>query len=169
MKILRNNEQELTMLVPRGNGRDAMKERERIIREYYKKWRQTHAGQKMFNLHLREYINIRKISMIETAEHASKTYLSTLAVLQLDAILTNAKKDRIVPADRNSRNQIRFNKMLIMSYLCPGIGSVKLTVGIARRTLEKVQYCITALESDCGNVVPMTRWVKKKKASEKDA
>ena len=171
MKNQSNKEQEVTILVPRGNGKDTIKERERIIREYYKKWRQTHSGQRMFNLNLKEYINIRQISMIETAEHASKTYLSTLAVLQLDAILTNAKKEKIVPADKNSRNQIGYNKMLIMSYLCPGIGRIKLTVGIARRTLEKVQYCITALESDCNTNTNMKRRKrgKKKKASKKDA
>lgn len=36
--------------------------------------------------------------------------------------------------------------MMIMEYLCPGIGKVKLTVGIKRRTKEKIQYCITAVE-----------------------
>ena len=40
-----------------------------------------------------------------------------------------------------------FDKMLIMHYLCPGIGTVKMTVGVKRRTHEKVQYCITALEA----------------------
>jgi len=124
----------------------------------------------MFNLQLKEYINIRQISMIETAEHASKSYLSTLAVLQLDAILTNAKKERIVPADKNSRNQAGYNKMLIMSYLCPGIGRIKLTVGIARRTLEKVQYCITALESEMTTPTKSkSNRRRKKKASQKDA
>lgn len=92
MKKNRNNKQEETILVPRGNGKEAIKERERIIREYYKTWRQSHNGQKMFNLHLKDYINIRHVSLVETVEHASKSYLSTLAVLQLDAILTNAKK-----------------------------------------------------------------------------
>ena len=169
MKNQRTNEHEVTILVPRGNGKDAIKERERIIREYYKAWRQSHRGQKLFNLHLKEYINIRQVSMIETAEHASKSYLSTLAFMQLDAILTNAKKDRIVPADKNSRNQSGYNKMLIMNYLCPGIGRIKLTVGIARRTLEKVQYCITALESECTTAVPIGRRRKKRKASKKDA
>ena len=160
MKNKRNYEQQETILVPRGNSKEVIKERERIIRNYYKTWRQSHIGQKMFNIHLKEFINIRRMSMIETAEHASKSYLSTLAVLQLDAILTNANKVRIVPADKNSRNQARYNKMIIMSYLCPGLGRIKLTVGIVRRTLEKVQYCITALESEC---------VTKKKASKKDA
>ena len=36
--------------------------------------------------------------------------------------------------------------MLIMQYHCPGIGTVKMTVGVKRKTHEKVQYCITALD-----------------------
>ena len=37
--------------------------------------------------------------------------------------------------------------MLVMQYDCPGIGTVKLLVGIRQRSLLKVQYCITALEA----------------------
>ena len=36
--------------------------------------------------------------------------------------------------------------MLVMQYECPGIGTVKLLVGVRHKTLLKVQYCITALE-----------------------
>ena len=35
---------------------------------------------------------IRMVSIVETSEHAAKSYLSTLAVLQLDSILTGARK-----------------------------------------------------------------------------
>ena len=45
-----------------------------------------------YNVSLKEYINIRFVSITETCTHASRSYLSTLAVLQLDAILTGAKK-----------------------------------------------------------------------------
>ena len=44
-----------------------------------------------YNLDLKENIYINHTSLIETAGRASLTYLSTLAVLQLDAILQNAK------------------------------------------------------------------------------
>ncbi len=37
--------------------------------------------------------------------------------------------------------------MLIMEYELTGIGIVKMTVGVRRRTHEKVQYCITAIDS----------------------
>ena len=100
----------------------------------------------MYNVHLREFINIRQVSIIETVEHASKKYLSTLAVLQLDAILTGAKMVKIVASDKKSKNQEKFDKMMIMDFYCPGIGRIKLTVGIMRRTHDKIQYCITSLE-----------------------
>jgi len=45
-----------------------------------------------YNVSLKEYINIRFVSITETCTHAYRSYLSTLAVLQLDAILTGAKK-----------------------------------------------------------------------------
>ena len=71
---------------------------------------------------------------------------TTLAILQLDAILTGAKTVNTVPVKKNG-NQKGFEKMLIMHYRCPGIGTVKMTVGVKRRTHEKIQYCITALEA----------------------
>lgn len=36
--------------------------------------------------------------------------------------------------------------MITMTYDCPGIGAVKLTVGVRKVTHEKVQYCITAMD-----------------------
>lgn len=117
-----------------------------IISSFYHEWKETHPSMRMFNLSLKEYINIRFVSITETCTHASRTYLSTLAVLQLDAILTNARKVKTVKAKDNG-NQKPFEKMIIMEYECVGIGKVKMTVGIRRRTHEKVQYCITTLET----------------------
>ena len=37
--------------------------------------------------------------------------------------------------------------MMIMEYDLVGIGTVKMTVGVRRRTHEKVQYCITAISN----------------------
>ena len=120
--------------------------KDEIDSEYYREWKEKNPLQRRYNLSLKDYINIRFVSITETCTHASRTYLSTLAVLQLDAILTGAKKVASVPAKKN-QNQKEFDKMLIMNYRCPGIGTVKMTVGVKRRTHEKVQYCITALEA----------------------
>lgn len=99
-----------------------------------------------YNLSLKDYINIRHVSIDETSAHASKKYLSTLAVLQLDAILTYAKRKKITISKAGIKNQKMFEKMIVMEYDCPGIGMVKLTVGVRKTTHEKIQYCITALE-----------------------
>ena len=71
----------------------------------------------------------------------------TLAVLQLDAILVGAKKVSIKKTKVGNKNQKPFERMMIMTYELNGIGTVKMTVGIRRRTKEKVQYCITAISS----------------------
>lgn len=131
--------------IPQGNSPEEIEERRKIISRFYNEWKVCNPSLKRYNLSLKEYINIRFVSITETCTHAAKTYYSTLAVLQLDAILTNAKRVSTVRAKTN-RNQKPFEKMIVMHYECVGIGTVKMTVGIRRRTHEKVQYCITAME-----------------------
>ena len=134
------------MKVPTGNTKEDIKERKNIIIHFYQEWKSKNPSQKRYNLNLQDYINIRNISMVETSAHASKNYLSTLAVLQLDAILTNAKKIKIENAKAN-KNQKPFNKVIMMECLLPAIGTVRLVVGIKRSSQEKVQYCITAMQT----------------------
>ena len=131
--------------VPTGDSSEDVETRRQIISKYYHDWKLRNPSLKKFNLSLNEDINIRFVSITETCTHASRTYLSTLAVLQLDAILTNAKVVSIV-SSKNNGNQKPFEKIIIMRYYCVGIGLIKMTVGVRRRTHEKVQYCITALE-----------------------
>lgn len=134
-------------MIPEGNTLDEIKERERIIREFYHEWKEKNPLQRKYNLALKEYINIRMVSIVETSEHAAKSYLSTLAVLQLDAVLVGAKKVSIKKVKPNNKNQQPFERMMIMEYELVGIGTVKMTVGVRRRTQEKVQYCITAISN----------------------
>ena len=134
-------------MIPEGNTLDEIKERERIIREFYREWKEKNQLQRKYNLALKEYINIRMVSIVETSEHAAKSYLSTWAVLQLDAILVGAKKISIKKVKPNNKNQQPFERMMIMEYELVGIGTVKMTVGVRRRTQEKVQYCITAISN----------------------
>lgn len=131
--------------IPQGNSPEDIEERRKIISRFYHLWKESNPSLRRYNLSLKEYINIRYVSITETCTHASKTYNSTLAVLQLDAILTNAKRICTVRAKANG-NQKPFEKMIVMHYECVGIGTVKMTVGVRRRTHEKVQYCITAME-----------------------
>ena len=131
--------------VPVGDSTEDIELRRKIISRFYHDWKLRNQSLRKFNLSLNEYINIRFVSITETCTHASRNYFSTLAVLQLDAILTNARVVATVRSKGNG-NQKPFEKMIIMKYDCVGIGVVKMTVGVRRRTHEKVQYCITALE-----------------------
>lgn len=134
-------------MIPEGNTLNDIKQREQIIRDFYREWKEKNPSQRKFNLSLKEYINIRMVSIVETSEHAAKNYLSTLAVLQLDAILVGAKKVSVRKTKPGNRNQQPFERMMIMEYDMVGIGTVKMTVGVRRRTQEKVQYCITAISN----------------------
>lgn len=129
------------------NSVESIKVRERIIRDFYREWKEKNPSQRKYNLSLKEYINIRMVSIVETSEHAAKTYLSTIAVLQLDAILMGATKVSIKKTKPGNKNQKPFERMMIMEYDVAFIGKVKMTVGIRRRTHEKVQYCITAIQT----------------------
>ena len=130
--------------IPRGDSSEEIKQRKKLIEEYYRCWQVDNPGKRVYNRNLRDFINVRQISVIETAEHASKRYLSTLAVLQLDAILACARKVSVSRPKKNS-NQSQFKAMIEMRHNCPGIGAVKLTVGIRMKSSLKIQYCITSL------------------------
>lgn len=131
--------------VPCGDSAEDRRERNRLIRQFYHHWMSNNKEKRIFNKSLNDYIYIKYISINETAGHASLRYLSTLAVLQLDAILPNAILKESKPANPNTKNQKGFKRMLIMEYRCPGIGLVRLTVGLKRSDDSKVQYCITAI------------------------
>ena len=132
-------------MIPEGNTLEDIKRRTQIIRDFYREWKVKNPTQRKYNLSLKEYINIRMVSIVETSEHAAKSYLSTLAVLQLDAILVGARMVSQRKTKPGNKNQQPFERMLIMEYELVGIGTVKMTVGVRRRTQEKVQYCITAI------------------------
>lgn len=134
--------------VPRGDTVADKRKRQSIIYEFYQEWKRRNPDQKKFNMALKEDINIRAVSLDETSAHASKSYLSTIAVLQLDAILTNARLVQTAPSKPKTKNQRAFESMLVMEYVCPGIGRVKMTVGVKRSDKSKVQYCITAIDAD---------------------
>ena len=132
--------------VPIGDSNEDRRERSRLIRQFYYQWMGRNEDRKVFNKSLNDYIHVKYISVNETAGHASLRYLSTLAVLQLDAILPNAILKQNRPVNSNTKNQKGFKRMLVMEYLCPAIGLVRLTVGQKSSDDSKVQYCITAIE-----------------------
>ena len=133
--------------IPTGDSTEARRRRHKIILSFYHDWKNRNPEAKKYNLNLKDDINIRYVSLEETAGQASMTYLSTLAVLQLDAILTNAVLVETTPANPRKKNQKGFKSMLRMSYNCPGIGFVKMMVGVKQSDKTKVQYCITAIDA----------------------
>ena len=134
-------------MIPEGKTLDDIKARETIIRDFYREWKTRNPSQRKYNLALKDYINIRMVSIVETSEHAAKSYLSTLAVLQLDSILMGAKQVSVRKPKPGNKNQKPFERILVMEYELFGIGTVKMTVGVRRKTREKVQYCITAINN----------------------
>lgn len=98
--------------IPTSNSKEDIKAREKIIINFYQEWKRNNPSQRLYNLDLKDYINIRYISIVETVEHSSKNYLSTLAVLQLDCILRLAKQVKIVNTKQGDKNQNQFEKMI---------------------------------------------------------
>ena len=92
-------------MIPEGNTIEDIKARETIIRDFYREWKIKNPLQRKYNLSLKDYINIRMVSIIETSEHAAKRYLSTLAVLQLDSILMGARKVSSSKPKPGNKNQ----------------------------------------------------------------
>ena len=131
--------------IPIGDSIEDRRLRNRIIRQFYYQWMYKNTERKVFNKSLNDYIHVKYISINETAGHASLRYLSTLAVLQLDSILPNAILKESRPANPKTKNQKGFKRILILEYYYPGIGQVRLTVGLKGSDNTKVQYCITAI------------------------
>lgn len=133
--------------IPTGDTTEDRRRRQDLIYSFYEEWKRRNPDHNRYNIALNDYINIRSVSLNETAGQASLSYLSTLAVLQLDAILTNAWLVRESRSKDDSKNQRSFERILIMEYVCPGVGRVKMTVGVRRKDRKKVQYCITAIDA----------------------
>ncbi|MDY6463256.1 MAG: hypothetical protein SPK80_01450 [Bacteroidales bacterium] len=93
------------MEIPTGNSPEDVAARRKIIANFYREWKIANPSLKRYNLSLKEDINIRHVSITETCTHASRTYLSTLSVLQLDAILTYAKKVGTAPVKDNGNHE----------------------------------------------------------------
>ena len=137
----------MRMNIPFENSKENFKIREEIILQVYRCWTEENPDKRVYNRSLKDYINIRYLSITETKRHAAKSYTSTLALLQLDTILRYAVKvGKPKPTKRGSKNQDNFVQIQVMKYDLVGIGMVKMTVGI-KKSGEKIQYCITAIKA----------------------
>lgn len=142
--------------IPMGTTVEEIKIRQKIIFQFYENWKKEHPEKAVYNRNLRTDILIRNESIVEAAAHASKRYKSTLAVLRLEELLANAAVIDTDTPKQGNKNQKKLIKMILMSYNIAGIGIIKLTVGVRRRSLEKVQYGITAIENG-GPITPINK------------
>lgn len=139
------NQNVCKMNIPQENNKESLKQREAIISQKYRQWVEANPDKCVYNHSLKDYINIRYLSITETMRHAAKTYLSTLAMDQLDTILRNSLKyGKPKPPKKGVKNQVTFKQMQEMRCVLDGVGVVKVMVGI-KRTGEKILYCITAI------------------------
>lgn len=133
--------------IPTGDSTEDRRARQKIIKRFYKHWQEIHPEKRMFNTSLNDWIYVKMISVDETAGHASLTYLSTLAVLQLDTIMRDAVFVSEKTAKSETKNQQQFLKMIQLRHTLPGIGRVRLMVGVKRQDNTKVQYWITSIDA----------------------
>lgn len=127
------------MDIPRGKTREEIKIREKIIKDFYARWIANNPSKSVWNESLKANIKVKFISINETYEHAARSYESTLAVLRLTEILSNAVFISRDTKKTNDKNQKSFSHLCIMRY-----ENVKLVVGYQKSKDEYVQYSITS-------------------------
>jgi len=132
--------------IPTGDTTEDKKQRKQFIVDFYGQWIAVNTTKQIFNKSLNDFINVRFLSLQETAGHASHTYKSTIAVTYLTEILENAKRITSVKPKPENKNQQRFSEMIVMQHSKKVFGEIKLTVGVLKGSKQKVQYCITAIE-----------------------
>lgn len=147
--------------IPMGESPEDIKQRKQIIFDFYEDWKSSHPEKSVYNKSLKADILIRKESVVEAGGHAAKRYKSTLAVFKLEEILSGAVQVAIDMPKRDNKNQSKLIKMILMSYKDASLGTIKLTVGVRNRTLDKIQYGITALKED-ETIEPLSQQEKKK-------
>ena len=127
--------------IPTGDTTEDKKQRKQFIVDFYGQWIAVNTTKQIFNKSLNDFINVRFLSLQETAGHASHTYKSTIAVTYLTEILENAKRITSVKPKPENKNQQRFSEMIVMQHSKKVFGEIKLTVGVLKGSKQKVQYC----------------------------
>ena len=142
-----NNMPENLFTIPTGTTLEEVKVRKKIIQDFYAIWNAANPTKQVFNTNLKEFINIRYLSINETAEIASKRYISTFAITHyFTEILELAEEKRRTKPKLENNNQKRFSEIIALEYNKEEFGTIKLTVGVLRSSRLHVQYCITAIE-----------------------
>jgi len=133
--------------IPKGTTAEEVKVRKKIIRDFYAAWNAANPTKQVYNANLKEFINIRFLSINETAEIASKRYFSTFAITHyFTEILELAEEKRRTRPKLDNNNQKRFSEIIALEYSKKEFGIIKLTVGVLKCSKQHIQYCITAIE-----------------------
>lgn len=141
--------------IPKGRSLEEIRQRESLLSHFLHQWSEAQLGdRKIYNVNLKEDILIVGKSVAEIIQHSSKRYLSTLAVFQMEEVVSKAYPARRVPVKQGNGKQSEFSHMLIMTYKHEVLGTVKVTVGVRfRKTTDnpdelpkKVEYGISVLE-----------------------
>jgi uncharacterized protein (DUF2235 family) len=137
--------------IPKGREKADIKTREDIVWALLRKWLSKNPLKRKKNADLKDYIYLRFDGMQETVNKAARSYKSTMAVFELDFLLSNAiKTDTDKP---KSKRQEKFIEMLIMNVdttaFLPYFDKVKMLVGITKqkKNAKKIQYSISVIES----------------------
>ena len=131
------------------NTPEDLKNRKRFIIDFYTNWIIANPTKHIYNKSLKSFIEVKFLSIQETASKAAIRYKSTLAVLYLTEILENAIiTDKPQEPKKDNVKQKRFSKIYVMEYEKEEFGKIKLTVGELRESGLRIQYCITAIEND---------------------
>ena len=131
------------MDIPRGKTREEIKARERIIKDFYAGWIANNPSKSVWNKSLGSLIKVKGISINETYEHAARSYESTMEVLNLTEILSEAMVVSIGPHKANDKNQKAFSRVYVMRHK-----NARLIVGFQPSLGDYVQYSITSTNSN---------------------
>jgi hypothetical protein len=133
--------------IPTGTTLEEIKVRKKIIRDFYAIWNAANPTKQVYNANLKEFINVRYLSINETSEIASRRYISTFAITHyFTEILELAEEKRRTKPKPDNDNQKRFSEIIALEYNKKEFGTVKLTVGVLKGSKQHIQYCITAIE-----------------------
>lgn len=136
--------------IPLGQGIEEIRIRQKMIGDFFRLWKETHDQHEIFNQDLKENILVRSISVIEACQHSAKSYISTKAAFMFETILREAKKVSTTKPKVGNKNQQNFSDMLILVFESEELGTVRLTVGVRKRTGDKIQYGISARQQEKG-------------------
>ena len=112
-------------VIPKGATLEEIKKRKKIIRDFYAAWNAANPTKQVYNANLKEFINVRYLSIQETSLIAANKYSSTFALTYyFTEILELAEEIRRTAPKKDNNNQKRFTEMIVLEYKRKEIGTV---------------------------------------------